>query len=72
MKAFSEFELEVTKELLNIALANAADSFSKMANERVLFKGYDLTLLEKSGLETLLTEVEELIAISSKLIINKK
>jgi chemotaxis protein CheY-P-specific phosphatase CheC len=59
MKAFSEFELEVTKELLNIALANAADSFSKMANERVLFKGYDLTLLEKSGLETLLTEVED-------------
>jgi chemotaxis protein CheY-P-specific phosphatase CheC len=57
MKDFTEYELEVTKELLNIALANAADAFSKMANERVLFNGYDLTILKKNDLDVLLTEV---------------
>ena len=58
MKDFTPYELEVTKELLNISLANAADAFSKMANERVLFNGYDLALLQKNDLEELLTDVD--------------
>ncbi len=59
MKKFTEYELEVTKELLNMSLANAADAFSKMANERVLFNGFDLELLKKSDIDNLLIEVAE-------------
>ena len=54
MERFNEFELEVTKELLNIALANSADAYSKMANERILFKGYEMSLLKSDELSTLL------------------
>ena len=40
----SEYELDITKELISIALANAADAFSKMAGEKVLVNQFDLTL----------------------------
>lgn len=59
MKKFTEYELEVTKELLNISLANAADAFSKMANERVLFNGFDLELLKEKDIDSMLAEVAE-------------
>ncbi|MES2731562.1 MAG: hypothetical protein V4714_07430 [Bacteroidota bacterium] len=48
MSLLSSYELDITKELMSIALANAADSFSKMANERVLIRDYDLQILEKT------------------------
>lgn len=34
----SEYELDVTRELLNIAFANSADSFSAIAKQTVLFE----------------------------------
>lgn len=34
----SEYELDVTRELLNIAFANSADSFSSIAKQTVLFE----------------------------------
>lgn len=34
----NEYELDVTKELLNIAFANSADSFSAIAKQTVLFE----------------------------------
>ncbi len=40
----SDYELDITKELISIALANAADAFSKMAGEKVLVNQFDLTL----------------------------
>ncbi len=40
----SEYELDITKELISIALANAADAFSKMAGEKVLVQQFDLTI----------------------------
>ena len=40
----SEYELDITKELVSIALANAADAFSKMASERVLVQQFELTI----------------------------
>jgi chemotaxis protein CheY-P-specific phosphatase CheC len=40
----SEYELDITKELISIALANAADAFSKMAGEKVLVHQFDLTI----------------------------
>jgi chemotaxis protein CheY-P-specific phosphatase CheC len=59
MKNFTETELEVTKELLNISLANAADAFSKMANERVLFSSFDLEVLRKDEIKSLLSDVAD-------------
>ncbi len=41
----SDYELDITKELINIALSNAADAFSKMAGEKVLVNQFDLTIL---------------------------
>jgi chemotaxis protein CheY-P-specific phosphatase CheC len=43
-------EFDITRELISIALANAADSFSRMANEQILIKGYELTLLPQQDL----------------------
>src|SRR4028118_1134973 len=40
----SEYELDITKELISIALANAADAFSKMAGEKVLVNQFNLTI----------------------------
>jgi chemotaxis protein CheY-P-specific phosphatase CheC len=48
MPLLSSYELDITKELMSIALANAADSFSKMANEKVMIRDYDLQILEKT------------------------
>lgn len=40
----TDYELDITRELINIALSNAADAFSKMAGERVLVNQFHLTL----------------------------
>jgi chemotaxis protein CheY-P-specific phosphatase CheC len=40
----SDYELDITKELISIALANAADAFSKMAGEKVLVNQFNLTI----------------------------
>lgn len=50
MSLLNAYELDITKELLSIALANAADSFSKMANEKVLIREYNLSVLKKEEL----------------------
>lgn len=47
MISLSDYEFDITRELINIALANAADAFSKLAQERVLIKGFNLCFLEK-------------------------
>ena len=47
MISLSSYEMDITKELIHIALSNAADAFSKLAKERVLIKGYDLKILDK-------------------------
>lgn len=47
MSLLTAYELDITKELISIALANAADSFSKMANEKVLIREYNLSVLKK-------------------------
>lgn len=46
----SKYEFDITKELISIALSNAADSFSKMANEKVLIQGFDVSILESNEL----------------------
>ncbi len=40
----SEYELDITKELISTALANAADAFSKMAGEKVLVNQFNLII----------------------------
>lgn len=45
----SEYEMDVTKELISIALANAADAFSKMAGEKVLVNQFNLTIAPPDG-----------------------
>jgi chemotaxis protein CheY-P-specific phosphatase CheC len=48
------YEFDITRELISIALANAADSFSKMANEKILIEQYRLEILEKTQVDKLL------------------
>lgn len=52
----SEYELDITKELINIALANAADAFSKMTNEKVLVQHFHLMLVEPVNIKSLLPD----------------
>jgi chemotaxis protein CheY-P-specific phosphatase CheC len=46
----SGYEFDITRELISIALSNAADSFSKMANEKVLIQGFDVNVLNQQEL----------------------
>lgn len=42
LKEFSEVELDITKEIINIGLSKAADSLSFFTKEKVLIKLFDL------------------------------
>lgn len=52
----SELERDIIKEILNIGLARAADSFAAIAKDKVLLKVPDIRLIE---LKELLTLVED-------------
>lgn len=46
----SELERDIIKEILNIGLARAADSFAAIAKDKVLLKVPDIKLIEQSNL----------------------
>jgi chemotaxis protein CheY-P-specific phosphatase CheC len=59
MNILNSIQLDVTKELISMALANAADSFSKMTHEQVLISGYKMKVIEPGDVETLLVDSAE-------------
>ncbi|WP_245905031.1 chemotaxis protein CheC [Pontibacter mucosus] len=54
----SELERDIIKEILNIGLARAADSFAAIAKDKVLLKVPDLKLIEIKELLSLVSEYE--------------
>ncbi|MDO1451261.1 hypothetical protein Q0590_33615 [Rhodocytophaga aerolata] len=48
-KILTNYEFEVAKKLLHLALDNAAAAFSKMAMDQVLVKNFDIYILEKDS-----------------------
>jgi chemotaxis protein CheC len=52
----SELERDIIKEILNIGLARAADSFAVIAKDKVLLKVPDIKLIELKDLLTLVTQ----------------
>ncbi len=59
MKYLSDYELDITKELISIAFSHASDAFSKLAKERILVLGFQLNFLKTSEIDTLLHEFKE-------------
>jgi len=55
----TELEKDIIKEILNIGLARAADSFASIAKEKVLMKVPDLELIEASKLSNILSGYED-------------
>ncbi|MCC5920977.1 MAG: hypothetical protein JJU23_09880 [Cyclobacteriaceae bacterium] len=56
MGHLNSYELDITKEIFSIALANAVDAFSKMANEKVMIEDFELMLGTYNDLDV--TKVE--------------
>ncbi|MDQ3290358.1 MAG: chemotaxis protein CheC [Bacteroidota bacterium] len=54
----TELEKDIIKEILNIGLARAADSFASIAKEKVLMKVPDLELIEVSKLSEMISSYE--------------
>ncbi|GHA61009.1 hypothetical protein GCM10007389_11660 [Pontibacter akesuensis] len=55
----TELERDIIKEILNIGLARAADSFAAIARDKVLLKVPDIQLIEVKKLIDLVTEYED-------------
>lgn len=55
----TELEKDIIKEILNIGLARAADSFAVIAKDRVLLKVPDIQLIEVKDLVQLVTTYED-------------
>ena len=55
----TELERDIIKEILNIGLARAADSFAAIARDKVLMKVPDITLIEVKELLTLVAKYED-------------
>ncbi|QCR24905.1 chemotaxis protein CheC [Pontibacter sp. SGAir0037] len=55
----TELERDIIKEILNIGLARAADSFAVIAKDRVLLKVPDIQLIEVKDLIQLVTKYED-------------
>ncbi|WP_347156982.1 chemotaxis protein CheC [Pontibacter chitinilyticus] len=55
----TELERDIIKEILNIGLARAADSFAVVARDRVLLKVPDIQLIEVKDLLLLVTRYED-------------
>ncbi len=55
----TELERDIIKEILNIGLARAADSFAVIAKDRVLLKVPDIQLIEVKDLIKLVTTYED-------------
>ncbi|WP_038032885.1 chemotaxis protein CheC [Thermonema rossianum] len=47
MVQLTPYEFDITRELFSIALANAADAFSKYAGEKVMIKDYSIEIFDK-------------------------
>ncbi|MCJ8166652.1 chemotaxis protein CheC [Pontibacter sp. E15-1] len=54
----TELERDIIKEILNIGLARAADSFASIAKDKVLLKVPDITLIEVKDLLLLVSKYE--------------
>lgn len=54
----TELERDIIKEILNIGLARAADSFAAIARDKVLLKVPDITLIEVKDLLSLVAKYE--------------
>lgn len=63
MPHLSEIEFDITRELISIALANSADAFSKMANEKVLITDFSLSFIESQQLSKLIPNTTENIHV---------
>lgn len=48
MVQLTPYEFDITRELFSIALANAADAFSKYAGEKVMIKDYSIEIFDKA------------------------
>ncbi|MGD1843350.1 MAG: chemotaxis protein CheC [Thermonemataceae bacterium] len=59
MQQLSNYEFDITKELFSISLANAADAFSKMANEKVLLQGFEAKFIEMDDLNAIVKQFSE-------------
>ncbi|GAB3528051.1 hypothetical protein GCM10027443_05400 [Pontibacter brevis] len=55
----TELERDIIKEILNIGLARAADSFAAIAKDKVLLKVPDITLIEVKDLLNLVARYED-------------
>ncbi|WP_246000757.1 chemotaxis protein CheC [Pontibacter diazotrophicus] len=55
----TELERDIIKEILNIGLARAADSFAAIAKDKVLLKVPDITLIEVKELLNLVATYED-------------
>jgi len=55
----TELERDIIKEILNIGLARAADSFAAIARDKVLLKVPDITLIEVKELLSLVARYED-------------
>ncbi|MCX2739134.1 chemotaxis protein CheC [Pontibacter anaerobius] len=55
----SELERDIIKEILNIGLARAADSFAAIAKDKVLLKVPDIKLIEVKELLELVSQYED-------------
>lgn len=55
----TELERDIIKEILNIGLARAADSFAAIAKDKVLLKVPDITLIEVKDLLNLVATYED-------------
>jgi chemotaxis protein CheC len=55
----TELEKDIIKEILNIGLARAADSFAAIAKDKVLLKVPDVQLIEVKELISLVTRYED-------------
>lgn len=55
----TELERDIIKEILNIGLARAADSFAAIAKDRVLLKVPDIQLIDVKKLIDLVTKYED-------------
>ncbi len=53
MAVLNDYEFDITRELFSIALANAADAFSKMSNEKVMLKGFEAHFIEGENIPAL-------------------
>lgn len=55
----NELELDIIKEILNIGLARAADSFAVIAKDRVLLKVPDLQLIEGKDMLKIISKYQD-------------